>query len=146
MLGSIREREAGKHAPAVDQNRTCTALTVIAALFRPGEVEMLASASSSVVRRSRETRCSLLFTRSDMFTGPPGFRNPSACADSDGKACAMAGNTADDAVAVRNLLRLGRRVGLAVCAAMRWPMFPSLFYPASRSRKANSAIADEFPT
>jgi hypothetical protein len=100
----------------------------------------------------------LLFTRSDMFTAPPGFRNPSACADSDGKARVMAGNTADDAVAVRNLLRLGRGAGLAVSAAMRCPMLPSLFpsphttgsfpartRPARDLRKANTAVADEFP-
>src|SRR5258708_22434908 len=108
--------------------------------FDPVRWRCSRSASSSVVRRSRETRCSLLFTRSDMFTAPPGFRNPSACADSDDKACAMVGTTADDAVTVRNLLRLGRGVGLAVCAVMRAPFASSLPFTQPQKLTVQSAM------
>jgi hypothetical protein len=37
-----REREAGVDAPAVDDDRTGAALTVIATLLGPSEVQMLA--------------------------------------------------------------------------------------------------------
>ena len=53
---------------------------------------------------------------------------PSARANSVDKVCAMAGDAADDAAAMRNLLRLvrGREAGFAVCAAMRCSMLASL--------------------
>jgi len=93
--------------------------------------------------QSRETRCSLLFTRERHVHGSAGiFGTPLVCADSDDKRCAMAGTTRMMQCREKSSAAWAG-VGLAVCAAMRAPMLHPPFYRSPTT--ANSAIADGSP-